>query len=571
MKKIQSFLTGVFIIAASSVWSQQNQKLLTYSDAFGNEKAVHSVADWDIKRAQILKGMEAMMGELPSRNNRSSMAIRYVDSVQGQGYIRYTIRFNVTDSETVFAFLYMPVVNDKSEKRPAILALHETDPIGKRSVDAQGRNINLGYAKELAERGYVVIAPDYPDFGDSKDYDFKTDRYESGTMKAIFNNMRCVDLLQALPHVDPDRIGIIGHSLGGHNAIFTAAFDERLKVAVSSCGWTLFHDYFNGDSTALLKYGGKLWAWAQDRYMPLIREKYNLDPDKLPVEFDEIIAAIAPRAFFSSSPVNDANFNNNGVRKGMENIARVYGLLEAPQNLKVVYPDSKHDFPFGARWLAYRFMDSVLNYHFRPVYGYSFLNNYKYLERMEFFSLNSGQKDIVFLGNSLTERGDWENIMNRNDVSNRGIGSDITEGFINRIYDVFRLKPRICFVEGGVNDLGRQIAQDTIIRNLGIIIDTLRGEGIIPVLNMVTYLTDYYKWHEPKEFNDRIKKLNKAIKALAKKKKVQVINLNPKITDGKFLLEQYAIPDGIHYTDATYQLWKDEIVKILAKNGLLNP
>lgn len=50
------------------------------------------------------------------------------------------------------------------------------------------------WQRELAERGYIVIAPDYPSMGDLTDYDFSSDRYESGTMKAIFNHMRCVDL-----------------------------------------------------------------------------------------------------------------------------------------------------------------------------------------------------------------------------------------------------------------------------------------------------------------------------------------------------------------------------------------
>ena len=106
-------------------------------------------------------------------------------------------------------------------------------------VDGQGPLANRSYARELAQRGYVVIAPDYPGFGDLRDYDFKTDRYESGTMKSIFDNIRCIDLLQSRIDVDPDRIGAIGHSLGGHNALFTGAFDKRLKVIVSSCGWTL--------------------------------------------------------------------------------------------------------------------------------------------------------------------------------------------------------------------------------------------------------------------------------------------------------------------------------------------
>ena len=52
-----------------------------------------------------------------------------------------------------------------------------------------------------------------------------------------------MDLLQSRPEVDPEKIGVIGHSLGGHNAMFTAVFDERLKVIVSNCGFTSFPKY----------------------------------------------------------------------------------------------------------------------------------------------------------------------------------------------------------------------------------------------------------------------------------------------------------------------------------------
>jgi len=195
--------------------------------------------------------------------------------------------------------------------------------------------------------------------------------------------------------------------------------------------------------------------------------------------------------------------------------------------------------------------------------SYSFKSNPHYFERMKLFAVQKEQKDIVMLGNSLTEGGQWDSILQRTDVANRGIGSDVTEGYINRISDVFDLKPKICFVEGGVNDLARHIPKKTIINNLTILIDTLRSKNITPVLNAVTYVADNYSWLKPKAFNRSIKNLNRAISALAKKKKVQRIDLNTKITDGSFLLKKYAVADGIHYTAETYTLWKMEIMKIL--------
>jgi len=205
----------------------------------------------------------------------------------------------------------------------------------------------------------VVIAPDYPSMGELKDHDFKSDRYDSGTMLGIFNHISCVDLLQRLPYVDSSRIGVIGHSLGGHNAIFTAAFDTRLKVIVSSCGWTLM-DYYNAGERATALYNGRLGPWAQDRYMPFVRDKYDLDPDKLPFDFDEIIASLAPRPFFSNSPLHDRNFSIEGVRKGISDVKQVYSFMDAADNIKIVYPDAEHDFPPQIREEAYRFIDSFL-------------------------------------------------------------------------------------------------------------------------------------------------------------------------------------------------------------------
>lgn len=243
-----------------------------------------------------------------------------------------------------------------------MLALHETDLPGKKCVDGEGSydksRLNLRYGKELAERGYVVIAPDYPGFGDSKDYNFKTDDYKSGTMKGIFNHIRCIDLLESLTFVDKNRIGTIGHSLGGHNAIFLAAFDPRVKVTVSSCGWTQL-DYYDIGPEASRLYGGRLGPFADETYMPLWKN-YGLDGARKPFEFHELISVIAPRAFFSSSPVRDANFDVKGVKEGMWLAQKTYDFLGAGQNIKVIYPDSDHAFLQPEREEAYKFIDRIL-------------------------------------------------------------------------------------------------------------------------------------------------------------------------------------------------------------------
>ena len=143
---------------------------------------------------------------------------------------------------------------------------------------------------------------------------------------------------------------MIGHSLGGHNALFTATFDTRLRAVVSSCGFTPFPDY----------YGGKLVGWTSDRYMPRIREVYENDPAKVPFDFYEIVAGLAPRSFFSNSPIGDNNFDINGVRKAFAEAKAIHVLYEVPDGLTLATPDVGHDFPPDIRRQAYDWLDQQL-------------------------------------------------------------------------------------------------------------------------------------------------------------------------------------------------------------------
>src|SRR5438128_1615793 len=120
-------------------------------------------------------------------------------------------------------FLLVPT-GKKPQKRPAVLALHPTDmQFGNRVVVEPLRDHYRAYGKDLAERGYVVLAPAYPLMANYQP-DLNSLGYKSGTMKAIWDNIRGLDLLASLRMVDSKRIAAIGHSLGGHNAIYTAVF-----------------------------------------------------------------------------------------------------------------------------------------------------------------------------------------------------------------------------------------------------------------------------------------------------------------------------------------------------------
>jgi pimeloyl-ACP methyl ester carboxylesterase len=323
--------------------------LLVYRDDAGGEHAVQTSDEWAARRKHIVAGMEAAMGPCPDRSKLPALDMQVTETVVENGYRRVRISFLTEQNDRVSAYLLMPSESVGGPRWPAMLALHQTIGIGKGEVVGLGGSPNLHYGRELAQRGYVVLAPDYPSFGDYP-YDFQDSRYVSGSMKGIFNHLRAVDLLQSLPQVDGQRIGVIGHSLGGHNAMFAGVFDERLKVVVASCGWTPFHDY----------YDGKIAGWTSDRYMPRLRTAYALDPDRVPFDFYEVVAALAPRGFFSNSPTGDGNFAVAGVRKGEAKAREVFSLLGAADRLQIRYPECGHDFPADVRREAYAFIDRVL-------------------------------------------------------------------------------------------------------------------------------------------------------------------------------------------------------------------
>ena len=327
-----------------------HNRLLVVRDGEGRERPVGSRGDWEVRRAHILAHFQEVAGPLPGGERRVPLAMEVVSTRKDQGFVRKKITFATEPGDRVPAWLLIPDGPGAAEsKRPAVLCLHQTVAIGKDEPVGLGGKPDLRYALELARRGYVAIAPDYPNFGEYKIDVYKLE-YASATMKAIWNNLRAVDVLSSLSEVDPERIGVIGHSLGGHNAIFTALFEPRIKAVVSSCGFNAFPFYYKGN----------IAGWSHKGYMPRLKETYQLDLRQVPFDFPELIGALAPRAFFTNSPLHDANFEVEGVRGCITAAKPVYELLGVPDRLIAVYPDAQHTFPPAVRNQAYEFLDTQL-------------------------------------------------------------------------------------------------------------------------------------------------------------------------------------------------------------------
>ncbi len=323
-------------------------RLLVWRDAEAKEHAVRTAKDWAKRRAHILAAMEQVMGPLPALKNKVPLDVRIDEEVRLEKFVRQKLTYVSFPGNRVPAYLLIP--HALQGKAAAVLCLHPTHrELGKGVPAGLGGKPDRHYAVHLAERGYVTLAPDYVHSGGYA-FDPYKNGFASATMLGICNHLRAVDLLQSLAEVDPARIGVIGHSLGGHNSMFVAAFDERIRCIVSNCGFCSFPRYYKGN----------LKGWSHDGYMPRIRTLFDLKPEKVPFDFPEVVAALAPRPFLASAPLKDHNFDVQGVKDCLAAARPVYELFQAGDKLAANYPDCDHNFPPEVRRVAYGWLDRWL-------------------------------------------------------------------------------------------------------------------------------------------------------------------------------------------------------------------
>ena len=243
---------------------------------------------------------------------------------------------------------------------PAILALHQTIKFGKDEVVGLKGFPDFAYGHELAMRGYTVLAPYQLTAGDriypGKDSFDSSPFYEqypdwSIVGKNLEDSKSAIDVLYALDYVDKDRIGVIGHSLGGHNAIFAAALDDRIKVAISNCGLSVFSEE------------EERMEWSLEDgyiYIPKLR-RYFLDNIDAPFDLHEVAALIAPRPWLNISSYFDKAYGNQEFLAEVgTQLYQVYNLYKVSNAFGFYMHGNDHSFPRSARELAYGWLDRWL-------------------------------------------------------------------------------------------------------------------------------------------------------------------------------------------------------------------
>jgi len=157
--------------------------------------------------------------------------------------------------------------------------------------------------------------------------------------------------LQSLEQVDGDRIGALGHSLGGHGTFFLAAYDDRIQASAANCG------------AAFFRHNPTVEGWSRDHWYIYFKPiRAGLLKGELPlIDFHEIISLIAPRAFLDLSAMNDGHGPTQRQRVLMlMKVMDVYELEGAPENFGFYVHGRGHSVAHESRQLIYAWMDTHL-------------------------------------------------------------------------------------------------------------------------------------------------------------------------------------------------------------------
>ena len=177
---------------------------------------------------------------------------------------------------------------------------------------------------------------------------------------------------------------------------------------------------------------------------------------------------------------------------------------------------------------------------------------------------------IIFLGNSITQIGDWKKLLNDSTVINRGIGGDITFGVLKRLDDVTRRQPSKLFLLIGINDIGKDIPDAVIADNIRKIVVRVQAESPstkIYVQSILPLNPDVPNFPQHYDKLEHVLNTNKLIKKVAEDTHCTYVNIHDLFTDKQGRLDAKYTADGLHLTPAGsgYEKW----VAYLRKQGYL--
>ena len=179
-----------------------------------------------------------------------------------------------------------------------------------------------------------------------------------------------------------------------------------------------------------------------------------------------------------------------------------------------------------------------------------------------FEELPIGKKDIVMLGNSLTDGCELNELLGNRHVKNRGITGDIVQGLIDRIDPIIEGQPKKLFIMSGVNDISHDVSADSIARAMErLIVMVKQGSPRTKIYlqSLLPFNNDVREWKLLKGRDHVVVEANLLLEQVARRQGVTWINLYPLFADDQGRLRADLTNDGLHLMGKGYLIWRDAI------------
>lgn len=295
---------------------------------------ITTLAAWEARRSQLRRWWLEFLGPMPVSRDKPPK-VEVLEEDRPEGVIRQKVRYEVEPGVMVEAYLLRPA---KCEGRlPGVVTLHPTtDETIRQEAGIAGVQEKY-FGLMLAQQGCVTLCP--------RNYLWPTPQSKIATREAVekhhakhprakgmakmlFDAQVALDILAGRPEVDSKRLGVVGHSLGAKEALYLAAFDQRIRVAVSSEGG-IGVKFSNWDAP---------WYLGPDVRSPTFQHDHH-----------ELLALVAPRAFLLLG--GDSTNGADGDRSWpfLDAVQPIYRLYSNPMPLGLYNHHQGHSVPPEAK------------------------------------------------------------------------------------------------------------------------------------------------------------------------------------------------------------------------------
>lgn len=195
------------------------------------------------------------------------------------------------------------------------------------------------------------------------------------------------------------------------------------------------------------------------------------------------------------------------------------------------------------------------------------INPYYKHKKSQFELLTKSHDSILFLGDSLTDQGEWVELLENANIVNRGISGDTTRRILNRLDAVVETKPKQIFLMIGINDfVNEKKSIKEVLDKYKIILEELKTkipqtevfiQSVLPVNNNLTIFF---------QDNQKVIKFNSKLQELAKELGYQYIDIFSNLVDSENQLDASYTTDGLHLNGKAYLIWKQAVEKYIAMN-----